>query len=65
MFGQNPTPVGIGFLIALVLALWSIFHIAQSDRTPLGKAVWSVVVLFIPYLGFLIWFFVGPRSTKR
>jgi hypothetical protein len=66
MFAQPwSTPVGLGFLFALVLALWAVFHIAQSGRTPLGKAVWCVVVLFIPYLGFLAWLFFGPRSGKR
>jgi hypothetical protein len=65
MFGQHwNMPVGVGFLIALVLALWAVFHIAQSGRTPLGKAVWCVIVLFIPYLGFLLWLFIGPRSVK-
>ncbi len=66
MFGQQwGMPAGIGFIIALVLALWAIFHIAQSGRTPLGKAVWCVLVLFVPYLGFLVWLFFGPRAANR
>ncbi len=63
MFGQHWGPLfGLGFLIALVLALWSVFNIAQSRSTPFGKALWIVFVLFIPYLGFLCWLFFGPRS---
>ena len=65
MFGQHwSMPVGLGFLLALVLGLWAVFHIAQSGRTPLGKAVWCVVVLFIPYLGFFAWLLIGPRGGK-
>ncbi len=64
MFGQDWNGIGLGFLIALVLALWAAFHIAQSDRTPLAKAIWLVVVLFIPFLGFLAWLFFGPRSKR-
>lgn len=67
MFGQQWGPFySAGFLIALVLALWAVFNIAQSDRAgPFGKAVWCVVVLFIPYLGFFAWLVFGPRSAKR
>jgi hypothetical protein len=65
MFGRYwSMPVGFGFLFALVLALWAVFHIAQSGRTPLGKAVWCVVVLFIPFFGFLAWLLFGPRSVR-
>lgn len=65
MFGQDwSTPLGIGFAFALILALWSVFHIVQSGRTPLGKAIWCVVVLFIPFLGFVAWLFFGPRSPR-
>jgi hypothetical protein len=65
MFGQDwSTPVGLGFLVALILGLWAVFHVAQSTRSPLAKAVWCVLVLFVPYLGFLLWLFFGPRSAK-
>jgi Phospholipase_D-nuclease N-terminal len=55
-----------GFIVALILALWAIFNILQNDRSgPFGKAVWSVAVLFIPYLGFLAWLIFGPKASKR
>ena len=62
MFGHGNW--GLWGLISLVLALWAVFHIAQSDRTPLGKAIWCVVVLFMPFFGFGAWLFFGPRSTR-
>ncbi len=65
MLGQDWAGIGIGFIIALVLALWSVINIVQSDRTsPIWKAVWVVFVLYVPYIGFLIWLFLGPRATK-
>jgi hypothetical protein len=65
MFGQHwSPPFGIGFAIALILALWAVFHIVQSGRAPLAKAIWCVVVLLIPYLGFLAWLLFGPRSPR-
>lgn len=54
-----------GFIFALILALWAVFNILQNERSgPLGKAVWSVVVLFIPYGGFIAWLIFGPKASK-
>jgi hypothetical protein len=65
MFGEHWTPVpSVGFIIALVLALWAVFHIAQSKEGPLGKAIWIVVVLFLPLIGFLAWLIFGPKKPK-
>ncbi len=64
MFGQDWTYVGPFFLFSLILGLWAVFNIAQSRSGPLGKALWIVFVLFIPYIGFLCWLLFGPRSTR-
>lgn len=65
MFGQEWSGyVTFGFLIALVLALWAVFNIAQSRSGALGKAIWIVVVLFLPYLGFFAWLLFGPRTAR-
>lgn len=66
MFGQSWEHIGLGFLVALLLALWAIYHIAGSEHTPpFFKATWSVAVLFLPFLGFLAWLFFGPRAKRR
>jgi hypothetical protein len=65
MFGQPWDGFGLGFATALLLALWAIINIMQSNRQPFGKALWSVLVLLVPYLGFGIWLFFGPRADKR
>ncbi len=55
-----------GFLFALVLGLWAVINILQNERTgPFGKAVWSVLVMFIPYFGFIAWLIIGPKATKK
>ena len=57
--------IGLLGIILLVLAIWAIIHIVQSGTSPLGKAIWIVVVLFVfPPIGFLIWLFFGPRSGR-
>jgi hypothetical protein len=65
MFGQSWSGyASFGFVLALVLALWAVFHIAQSRSGPLGKAIWIVIVLFVPFLGFVAWLLLGPRSGR-
>jgi uncharacterized BrkB/YihY/UPF0761 family membrane protein len=67
MFGQDwDGGMTFGFIVALLLAIWAIIHIVQSVRTgPFGKALWSIVVLFLPYAGFIAWFFFGPRAEPK
>ena len=65
MFSQDwPPYVTAGFAFALLLALWSVFHIVQSAERPLGKAIWIILVLFVPYLGFFAWLLFGPRARR-
>jgi len=65
MFGENWEKIGFGFLLALLLALWAIYHIAGSNSTsPFFKATWTITVLFLPLFGFLCWLLFGPRAKK-
>lgn len=57
----------MGTLIGLVIAvldIWAILNIVQSKTSTINKAFWAVVILFLPLLGLIIWYFVGP-GTKR
>lgn len=56
---------GFVVLIYLILTIWSVIHIIQSNAAPMAKAIWIVAVCFLPYLGFVIWFLFGPRAVKR
>ncbi len=65
MFGddwQNYGPVGL--TIALLLGLWGVFHTVQSDKSPFSKALWCALVLCLPFFGFALWLFFGPRSAR-
>jgi Phospholipase_D-nuclease N-terminal len=67
MFGMEWNDgYSFGFIFALILALWAIFSILQNDRSgPLGKALWSVFVLFVPFFGFIAWLLFGPKAAKK
>lgn len=61
MFGLE---IGFLGLILLILVLWAGFHIIQSSISPFAKAIWVVVLLFLPFLGWLAWLLFGPRASR-
>ena len=55
-----------GLLGLLILAgdVWAIINIFQSSATNGKKLIWTLVVLLLPLLGLILWFFLGPRGSK-
>jgi hypothetical protein len=55
-----------GILGLLILAgdIWAIINILQSSVSNGKKLVWILVVLLLPLLGLILWFFLGPRDRK-
>jgi hypothetical protein len=51
----------IGLLI-LIADIWAIINIVQSKVSTGAKALWIVLVLVLPLLGLIIWYFAGPKS---
>jgi hypothetical protein len=49
-------------LVILVLDIWAIVQTLQSNASTGSKVLWIVVVLVLPVLGLIIWFFAGPRG---
>ena len=54
---------GIFGLLVLVADVWAILNIFQSSSDTLTKAIWIVLVLALPLLGVIIWYFAGPREN--
>jgi hypothetical protein len=55
---------GLWGLIVLVADIWAIVNILQSSASTGKKVLWTVLVILLPILGFIIWLFAGPRSRK-
>jgi len=55
-----------GLLGLAILAgdVWAIINILGSRATAGNKLVWVLVILLLPALGLVIWFFAGPRSGR-
>lgn len=59
-FGNN----GLWGILVLIADIWAIINIAQSSASMEKKVIWIVVVLLLPVLGVIVWFFMGPRGGK-
>jgi succinate dehydrogenase/fumarate reductase cytochrome b subunit len=55
---------GLGGLIILFADVWAIVNIFQSAADTGRKVLWTVLVLLLPVLGFILWFFLGPKTGK-
>jgi succinate dehydrogenase/fumarate reductase cytochrome b subunit len=55
---------GLGGLIVLVADVWAIINIFQSGADTGKKVLWTVLVILLPVLGFILWFFLGPKTGK-
>ena len=55
---------GIWGLLILALDIWAIINIFQSSATNEKKALWIIVVVLLPLLGLILWYFLGPRPGK-
>ena len=51
-------------ILVLIADIWAIVNILQSGADTTKKVIWTVVVLLLPVLGFILWFFMGPREGK-
>jgi hypothetical protein len=53
---------GLFGLLVLIADVWAIVNILQSNADTGAKVVWTVVVLVLPLLGFILWYFLGPKT---
>ena len=56
---------GIWGLLVLAADVWAILQIAQSSVSNEKKALWIVLVVVLPLLGLILWYFLGPRGGAR
>ncbi|GAB4385856.1 PLD nuclease N-terminal domain-containing protein [Albidovulum sp.] len=54
---------GIGGLILLILDIWAIVSILSSSASTGRKVLWTLFVLLLPLVGFVIWLLAGPRGS--
>ncbi len=55
---------GFFSLLVLIADIWAILNIIQSSVDNVKKLLWILLVLLLPLLGVIIWFFAEPRSPR-
>jgi hypothetical protein len=53
---------GISGLLILALDIWAIMSVVNSNASTGTKVGWTVLIIVLPILGFLIWLIAGPRG---
>ncbi len=54
---------GLLGLLVLIADVWAILNVFQSSESTGSKALWTVLVLVLPVVGFVIWYFAGPKTS--
>ncbi|HEY5806583.1 MAG TPA: PLD nuclease N-terminal domain-containing protein [Povalibacter sp.] len=55
---------GLLGIIILIADIWAIVNIFQSGGSTGNKVLWTVLVILLPVIGFIIWFVAGPKTAK-
>lgn len=55
---------GLGGMFVLALNIWAIVSVLGSSASTGRKVLWTLLVLILPIIGFVIWLIAGPRSGK-
>lgn len=53
---------GFGGLIILALDIWAIISVIGSSASTGKKVLWSLLIILLPLIGFVIWLLAGPGS---
>jgi len=55
---------GFWGLLVLIADVWAIVNIFQSAASTGKKVFWTVLVIVLPVLGFILWLLLGPRTGR-
>ena len=55
---------GLWGLLVLIADVWAIVNIVQSAADTGRKVLWVVLVIVLPVVGFVLWWFLGPRTGR-
>jgi hypothetical protein len=55
---------GLVGLLILIADIWAILNVIQARGELVQKLLWIVLIIVLPLLGVIIWYFAGPRAGK-
>jgi len=51
-------------ILVLIGDVWALINILQSSAANEKKILWVIVVVLLPLVGLILWFFLGPRGGR-
>jgi hypothetical protein len=55
---------GLFGLLVMIADIWAIVNVLTSRSSTGTKVLWTLLILLLPVLGFIIWLVAGPRAPK-
>lgn len=52
-------------LILLGLDIWAIISTVGSNTSTGKKVLWTLLIMLLPLVGFIIWLVAGPRAATQ
>ncbi|MBI5747871.1 MAG: PLDc N-terminal domain-containing protein [Nitrospinae bacterium] len=49
-------------LLPFIFWFWALVDILKSEFTGSNKIIWLLIVIFIPFLGFILYFLIGRKQ---
>ncbi|PWQ98386.1 PLD nuclease N-terminal domain-containing protein [Leucothrix arctica] len=53
---------GILGLLILILDIYAVIKVVNSGASTGGKVLWTLLIVMLPVIGLLLWFFAGPKG---
>ena len=53
---------GLIAILIFVADIWAILQVFQSEESNGSKVLWTALILLLPLIGLIIWYFAGPRE---
>lgn len=52
-------------IIILALDIWAVLNVWGSNTSTASKLLWTLLILVLPLIGLVIWYFAGPKSSAK
>lgn len=55
---------GLLGILVLIADIYAIYNILTSGASTVAKVLWTLLVVLLPVIGFVIWLVAGPRGSS-
>ena len=52
-------------LLVLLLDIYAIYNVLVSGASLPAKLLWTLGIIVLPVIGFVVWLLAGPRGSAR